>query len=78
MRNRLNKWCETEHIFNDYQFGFRDKRSTADAIFILHATIQKILSSNSKLWCAFIDYEKAFDTVVRDALWVKLLHTGIL
>ena len=77
LRNKLNKWCETEHILNDYQFGFRDKRSTADAIFILHATIQKILSSNSKLWCAFIDYEKAFDTVIRDALWVKLLQCGI-
>ena len=77
LRNRMNKWCETEHIFNDYQFGFRDKRSTADAVFILHATIQKILSNNCKLWCAFIDYEKAFDTVIRDALWVKLLQSGI-
>ena len=25
LRNRLNKWCETGHTFNDSQFGFRDK-----------------------------------------------------
>ena len=77
LRNRLNKWCENEQVFNDSQFGFRDKRSTADAIFILHSVIQKILSRNKKLWCIFIDYEKAFDTVIRDALWVKLLEIGI-
>ena len=77
IRNRLNKWCETGHIFNDSQFGFRDKRSTSDAVFILHSVIQKILSRNSKLYCIFIDYEKAFDTVLRDSLWYKLVQSGV-
>ena len=30
-----------------------------------------------KLYCAFIDYEKAFDTVIHDALWIKLVQSGI-
>ena len=34
LRNRINKWCEDETIFNQAQFGFRDKRSTVDCIFI--------------------------------------------
>ena len=42
------------------------KKSTTDVIFILHALIQKILSRNIKLWCIFIDYERAFDTVNRN------------
>uniref|UniRef100_A0A3Q1GCK8 Uncharacterized protein n=1 Tax=Acanthochromis polyacanthus TaxID=80966 RepID=A0A3Q1GCK8_9TELE len=30
-----------------------------------------------KLFCAFIDYRKAFDMVWRQALWYKLLKMGI-
>ena len=36
-----------------------------------------MLKENAKLYCAFIDYEKAFDTVIRDALWFKLLDNVI-
>jgi hypothetical protein len=77
LRNNLNKWCEQNHVLNETQFGFRDNHSTADCIFLLHSIIQKVLTNKSKLYCAFIDYEKAFDTVVGDALWVKLLKQGI-
>ena len=54
LRNRIDKWCENENVFSESQFGFRDNKSTTDAIFILHALIQKILSRNMKLWCIFI------------------------
>jgi hypothetical protein len=77
LRNRINNWCETNNVFNDAQYGFRDNRSTADAIFILHSIIQNILSNKLKLWCTFVDYERAFDTVIRDALWVKLVESGV-
>ena len=77
LRNRLNEWCEKEHVFNEFQFGFRNERSTSDCIFILNSLIQKTLNENSKLYCAFVDYEKAFDTVKRDALWFKLMDSGI-
>ena len=32
LRNRLNKWCENENVLSDSQYGFREGRSTADAI----------------------------------------------
>ena len=35
------------------------------------------LSDGKKLYCAFVDYEKAFDTVWRKGLWFKLLNQGI-
>ena len=66
LRNRLNKYSESEDVFNDFQFGFREKKSTVDCIFILHCILQKILSYNKQLFCAFIDYEKCFDTINRD------------
>ena len=77
LRNRINKWCESEQVFNSSQFGFRDGRSTADAVFILHAIIQKVLAKKARLWCVFIDYQRAFDTVNREALWTKLLELGV-
>ena len=77
LRNRLNSWCENNDKFNEFQFGFRDGRSTSDCIFILHSLIQRVLKDNAKLYCAFIDYEKAFDTIIRDALWFKLTDNGI-
>ena len=30
-----------------------------------------------KLFCAFVDYEKAFDKVWHTGLWIKLLKNGI-
>ena len=67
-----------KHLSGEFGInGFRDKRSTTDAIFILHSVIQKILSRKSKLFCIFIDYEKAFDTVIRDSLWVKLVQSSV-
>ena len=51
LRNRLNNWSETNNVFTDCQFGFRDGRSTTDAIFLLHSVIQKVLAKQSKLWC---------------------------
>ena len=74
----LIQWCENQNILDDNQFGFRDGRSTADCIFILQSIIHNTLSSKSKLYCAFVDYEKAFDTIIiHDAMWIKLVNSGI-
>lgn len=77
LRNRINKWSEQEKILTDYQYGFRDGKSTADAIFLLHSIVQKVLSNKSKLYCVFIDYQRAFDTINREALWEKLITSGL-
>ena len=77
LRNRINSWCESEGIFYDYQFGFRVKELTIDAIFIFHTMIQKILAQDAKLYCIFIDYERAFDSIIMEALCLKLIEIEI-
>ena len=36
-----------------------------------------MLNEGKRLYCAFIDFTKAFDYVVRDNLWMKLIKLGI-
>ncbi len=50
---------------------------TRDNIFILHGLITHMINSGNKLYCAFVDFSKAFDYVVRDNLWLKLIKLGI-
>jgi len=50
---------------------------TVDNIFVLHGIISHILNDGKRLYCVFIDFTKAFDYVVRDNLWMKLIKFGI-
>jgi len=38
---------------------------------------KSLLIKKSKLWCVFVDYQRAFDSINRDALWIKLVKSGI-
>ena len=46
-------------------------------MFTLLAFVQKQLSLHRKLYVAFIDFEKAFDSINRSILWTILLRNGI-
>ena len=52
---------------NGRQFRFRPGRSTTDAIFIMRQ-LQEKFSEKKKLYCVFVDLEKAFDRVPRKAI----------
>jgi len=54
------------------QAGFRAGYSTVDHIFSLYAMVQKHLLKHTKLYVAFVDFKKAFDSVNRNALWSVL------
>ena len=73
---RLHKWAEDNELLNDAQFGFRQERSTVDCVFILQSIINKVLQEKHKLYCAFVDFRKAFDQVYRNGIWHKLLVYG--
>ncbi len=50
---------------------------TTDHIFVLHGLITHFINKGSKLFCAFVDFSKAFDYVVRENLWYKLIQLGV-
>ena len=61
----------------DAKFGFKPDHSTVDAIFILQVLNNKKIRNRKKLYCVFVDLRRAFDSIYRDGLWLKLLKSGI-
>ncbi|MCG7875528.1 MAG: reverse transcriptase family protein, partial [Candidatus Thiodiazotropha endolucinida] len=77
LNNRLEKFCKTNDTISDAQFGFRKGRSTVDAMFALLSTVQNYLCNNKRLYVAFVDLKKCFDSIYRNALWLKLFKAGV-
>ena len=78
INTRLNKYANASNLINENQTGFRKDYSTLDHIFLLKSFIDIFVTNeNQKLYCAFVDYKKAFDTVWRSALWHKLIQSGV-
>jgi len=77
INKRLCTWATEYIIYVETQSGFRAKMGTNDNIVVIHSLITHIINSNKQLFCAFIDFSKAFDYVVRDSMWYKLFHLVI-
>ena len=77
LNERLKVFCDDHDIINENQAGFRAGYSTIDHVFSLKVLIDLFFSGKQKLFCAFVDYAKAFDTIWRDGLWYKLNKCGI-
>jgi hypothetical protein len=59
------------------QADFRAGCSTQDDICILYSLITLDSSKKRKLFCCFIDFKTAFDTIWRAGLWQKLINSNI-
>jgi len=77
VNDRINRWTEDKELILEEQAGFRKGYSTVDNIFVLYNVIEKYLNRHRKLYVAFIDFKKAFDSVDREELWPVLRRYGI-
>ena len=77
INSRLTSYLDATGLLGEEQAGFRANYSTTDHIFSLNSIIDIYLKHKKKLFCAFVDYAKAFDTINRHALWVKLIACNI-
>ena len=73
---RLQNFSDEINLLNENEVVFRRGCSTLDHPYVLRLICDLFLSKNLKLYCCFIDYAKAFDSVWRDGLWLKLLKSG--
>ncbi|CAA9998994.1 unnamed protein product [Nesidiocoris tenuis] len=75
---RLLKFVDTRSLLPENQNGFRKGRGTIDSIFTLSSAVSIITRQpGRKLFCAFIDFRRAFDSVPHGPLWGKLAGLGV-
>ncbi|GJU40600.1 putative pre-mRNA-processing factor 6-like [Tanacetum coccineum] len=65
---------ETE--VSENQFGFMPGRSTMEAIHIIRSLMEKYRERQKDLHLAFLDLEKAYDSVLRELIWKTLSDKG--
>ncbi|XP_053390478.1 uncharacterized protein LOC128553365 [Mercenaria mercenaria] len=68
INERLKTWSIQNDKITDAQIGFRSGHGTTDAIFVLQTLIDYYLNSGKRVYCAFVDYQKAFDSISRSAV----------
>ena len=74
---RLNKFAKDKGTIGEEQAAFREDYGTMDHAFVLNEIVNLYLHKKKRLYCCFIDYQKAFDTINRNALWNKVIENGI-
>jgi hypothetical protein len=74
---QLYNYTEKFRILNEYQFGFRKGRSTAQAITEITDTLKTAIDNNLLTCAIFLDFSKAFDTVNHQILLKKIQNYGI-
>jgi hypothetical protein len=77
---RMDTWSEETGRRAAGQAGFRKGRSTEDGVFVLQHSIEVSRAHqgpDKRLYVAFIDFEKAYDSVDRDLLWRVIEGMGV-
>lgn len=79
LHNRLYNFSEAHSLVPDCQIGFKRDARTADHILTLKCIVDKFVNKSSKeyLFCCFVDFKAAFDSIPRKALIFKLVKLGI-
>ena len=77
VNNRLYEAVEGKGWLGEMQHGFRKGRSTRDNLLVLGQLAEQAKDKREKLYVAFIDFRKAFDTVWREGLWNELRRRGL-
>ena len=76
--NRLDMFLEKHQIIDTCQVGFTRKARTTDHLFILKCIIDTYCNSkDGRVFACFVDFQKAFDTVIHTGIKIKLLHAGV-
>ena len=76
--NRVRDLLETNQVLVNEQNGFRANRSCEDHIFTLCDLLRIRKQNKEETFCAFINFQKAFDSVNHEYLLHKLLNNGIV
>uniref|UniRef100_A0AAQ4RRK9 Reverse transcriptase domain-containing protein n=1 Tax=Gasterosteus aculeatus aculeatus TaxID=481459 RepID=A0AAQ4RRK9_GASAC len=74
---RLIFYLESKGLMSEAQSGFRRGRSTMDALVVVSTEIAKALAMKEKMVVVYFDIEKAYDTMWREGVLMKLSALGV-
>ena len=74
IQHRLVRFAERR--LSENQNGFRAGRSCMDTLFTVKRLMEMSSEKQKELWLIFVDFTKAYDTVVRGRLWKVLQEMG--
>ena len=73
LNSRLDKFLEENKLIDKSQTGFTKNTRTQDHIFVLKTLIDKYTNkAGDKLYACFVDFRKAFDSVIHPGMKLKL------
>ena len=67
----------TECAIGEKQCGFREGRGCMNQVFAVRQVCEKYLANGKDVFWAFIDLEKAYDTIDRHGMWQMLRVYGV-
>ncbi|MCO5579440.1 hypothetical protein L7F22_033295 [Adiantum nelumboides] len=70
-------WAENNGKRAIGQARFRPKHSTVDHLVTLRILMEETRLKGKTLYCCFVDFKKAFDTVPRKGLWNRMESIGV-
>jgi hypothetical protein len=78
LNKRLVNYLTENGFWKINQNGFMEKRRTDDNVMVLHTLFQKyVKNQKGKLYTAFVDFSKFFDSIDRPSLFYKLQKANI-
>ena len=69
LEKKISIWLESEGKWAKGQAGFRRQHSTMTHLITLRIIVEECRNDKSNLFCCFVDFRNAFDTVPRNNLW---------
>ncbi len=76
LNTRLDNFFSANEKIHASQIGFKQKSRTMDHMFVLNTIIKAYKQKRKRVYACFVDFRKAFDTVPRVGLLLKLKRTG--
>ena len=77
LESRLSSVLEQNDLRAAGQAGFRKQHRCSDQIFILNCLREQALEKKKNLYCCFVDFAKAFDSIPRPLLFSRLESLGV-
>jgi hypothetical protein len=77
LTTQLTEWASRLNILPEEQAEFRLNRGCDEQIFNLFSAVQLGTRNKKKVYALFIDFKRAFPSVLHDKLWNKLYKTGV-